>query len=93
MKTALLLIAAGALIQGCAMPSPTPESLAQQNLLVRRMGQSTWTPHSELRIGAYREAASRCEALGRPINVIGTRDIAATSSGGRPESELLFRCE
>jgi len=60
---------------------------------VTRQGEGFWVTTDRLKNAAMQEAQEKCDAEGKKINVIHTKEIQAGAFGRWPETEVLFKCE
>ena len=81
-----------AILSGCAVPTSGVVSRGNDNFTVTRQGEGFWVTTDQLKNAAIQEAQSSCDAKGKKVNVIHTKEIPAGAFGRWPESEVLFKC-
>lgn len=93
MKLFTFLIAFGAALVGCAVPTTGVVPRGQDMYTVTRQGDSFLVTTESLKIGAIQEADAYCAAKAKKYKFIHNKDIPAGPLGRWPESEVLFKCE
>lgn len=84
---------AALLLSGCAVPTSGVIPRGNDMYTVTRQGEGFWVTTDQLKNAAIQEAQAACDAKGKKLNVVHTKDIPAGAFGRWPESEVLFKCE
>ena len=87
------MIAAAAVLTGCAVPTTGVVPRAEGYYTVTRQGAGAWVQPTHLTAEGAQEAEAYCTKAGKKVKVIHTKEIPAGPLGRWPESEVLFRCD
>jgi len=89
----IAIVAAVALLNGCAIPTSGVVPRGDDLYTVTRQGEGFWVTPDQLKAQALIEAGQYCDAKKKALKAIHSKEIPARPLGGWPESEVLFKCE
>lgn len=87
------LVIISAILSGCSVPTSGVIPRGNDIYTVTHQGEGFWVTTDQLKNAAIQEAQASCDAKGKKVNVIHTKEIQAGALGRWPESEVLFKCE